>query len=68
LNRVVLPLTDLGQQFGGGGRELNTAPIQPDEYTVTLQANGKQFTQAARVLPAKAEQKGLLWHSKNSSW
>ncbi|MEK7832958.1 MAG: hypothetical protein AAB401_17855, partial [Acidobacteriota bacterium] len=53
LNRVVLPLIDFGQQFGGGGRGPNVTPIAPGEYTVTLQANGKQFTQKARVLTAQ---------------
>lgn len=54
LNRVVLPLLDFGQQFGGG-RGANAAPITPGDYTVTLQANGKQFTQQARVLAPKPE-------------
>jgi hypothetical protein len=53
LNRVILPLFDFGQQFGGGGRGGNAPPpIAPGEYTVTLQANGKQLTQKARVLTA----------------
>lgn len=53
LNRVVLPLVDFGQQFGGGGRGGNAPPpIATGEYTVTLHANGKQFTQKARVLIA----------------
>ncbi len=52
LNRVVLPLMDFGQQFGGGGGggRPAAAPLVPGEYTVTLQAGGKQFTQTARVL------------------
>ncbi|MGH9802242.1 MAG: VPS10 domain-containing protein, partial [Blastocatellia bacterium] len=54
LNRVVLPLGDFGQQFGGGGgRGPNIAPIAPGEYTVTLQVGGKQLTQTARVLAEK---------------
>ncbi len=54
LNRVVLPLMDFGQQFGGG-RGANASPIVPGDYTVTLQVAGKQFTQMARVLPIKTE-------------
>ncbi len=54
LNRVVLPLSDFGQQFGGGGRGPNVTPLASGEYTVTLQASGKQFTQKARVLAANA--------------
>ncbi len=52
LNRVVLPLVEFGQQFGGGGggRGANAAPLPPGEYNVLLQVNGKQFTQTARVL------------------
>lgn len=53
LNRVVLPLTEFGGGFGGGGgggRGPNAAPIVPGDYTVTLQAGGKQLTQPARVL------------------
>ncbi|MBI3424799.1 MAG: hypothetical protein HY011_17830 [Acidobacteria bacterium] len=49
LNRVVLPLVDFGQQFGGGGRPA-AAPLAPGDFTVTLQTGGKQFTQTARVL------------------
>ncbi|HEX4951388.1 MAG TPA: hypothetical protein VFZ34_32320 [Blastocatellia bacterium] len=50
LNRVLWPLVDFGQ-FGGGGRGGNAPPpIVPGDYTVTLQANGRQFTQTARVL------------------
>lgn len=53
LHRIVLPLIDFGQQFGGGGRGGNAPPpIAPGEYTVTLQVGGKQFTQTARVLAA----------------
>ncbi|MFN0124669.1 MAG: hypothetical protein ACKV2V_29555 [Blastocatellia bacterium] len=49
LNRVVLPLVEFGQ-FGGGGRGANAPPpIAAGEYTLTLQVNGKQFTQTARV-------------------
>lgn len=55
LNRVVLPLSDFGQQFGGGGfRGGGGAPLAPGEYTVTLQTSGKQFTQKARVLATPA--------------
>ncbi|HMV85154.1 MAG TPA: hypothetical protein PLD20_11755 [Blastocatellia bacterium] len=50
LNRVVLPLVDFGGQFGGGGRAPNAAPIQPGDYTVTLQTGDRQVTQTARVL------------------
>lgn len=55
LNRVVLPLLDFGQQFGGGRGGNAPPPITPGEYTVTLQANGKQFTPQARVLAPKPE-------------
>ncbi|MFN0108121.1 MAG: VPS10 domain-containing protein, partial [Blastocatellia bacterium] len=51
LNRVVLPLVEFGQ-FGGGRGANAPPPIAPGEYTVTLQANGKQFTQTVRVLAA----------------
>lgn len=50
LNRVTLPLVDFGQQFGGGGRGPNVAPLAPGGYTVTLQVGSKRFTQTARVL------------------
>ncbi len=50
LNRVVLLLVDFGGQFGGGGRAPNAAPIQPGDYTVTMQTGGRQVTQTARVL------------------
>ena len=54
LNRVVLNLSDSGQQFGGGGlRPSVGVPIPPGEYIVTLQARGKRFTQKARVLAAQ---------------
>lgn len=56
LNRVVLPLVDFGQQFGGGGRGGNAPPpIAAGEYIVTLQTGGKQYTQTARVLAPKVE-------------
>jgi hypothetical protein len=52
----VLPLVDFGQQFGGGGRGGNAPPpIAVGEYTVTLQTNGKQLTQTARVLSAQTQ-------------
>jgi len=61
LNRVVWSLSEGPRQFGGGSRPLGPAgpagPAQiataPGEYTVTLQAGGKQFAQKARVLAAQ---------------
>jgi hypothetical protein len=54
LNRVVLNLIDSGQQFGGGGfRPSGGTAIPVGEYTVTLQAGGKRFTQKAHVLAAQ---------------
>jgi hypothetical protein len=54
LNRVALNLSDTGQQFGAGGfRPSVGAAISPGEYTVTLQARGKRFTQKAKVLSAQ---------------
>lgn len=50
VNRVVLPLFDFGQQFGGGRGGNAPPPLAPGDYRVTLQVGGKQYTQAARVL------------------
>ena len=56
LHRVVLPLIDFGQQFGGGGgRSPNSSPLTPGEYTVTLQVGGKQLSQPARVLASGSQ-------------